>query len=306
MALSRLDGDIVRMAENDIIRMEENHIWPNGLRYLWTDAFGLVLLSSLYGSTGKDLFLEKAERLVGEVDRVLGRPRGYRIGEAPERDGQYYHYQAMWVYALWKLGAHDPDYHDKAIGIVKDIHSEFVLPGTGVVWKMEEDLSRSYPGTGLGALDPFHGYVVYRLLDPEALQSEIREMKALVDQSAPDLRIEQDLGLGMMLWMTHFFPDEEWAQIQRKRSLKTLDMMWVDPPGYFSRTPGDPQTRFAFTNYGVGIGLQAVDEHPDRVERLLDSFREYRSGDQYDIDPITHVMRTAALYPEGFLAPGRR
>ena len=24
--------------------MRDQHIWPNGLRYLWTDAFGLVLL----------------------------------------------------------------------------------------------------------------------------------------------------------------------------------------------------------------------------------------------------------------------
>ena len=28
--------------------MREERIWPNGLRYLWTDAFGLVLLVSLY------------------------------------------------------------------------------------------------------------------------------------------------------------------------------------------------------------------------------------------------------------------
>ena len=28
--------------------MREQKIWPNGLRYLWTDAFGVVLLVSLY------------------------------------------------------------------------------------------------------------------------------------------------------------------------------------------------------------------------------------------------------------------
>ena len=27
--------------------MRAERIWPNGLRYLWTDAFGLVLLVSL-------------------------------------------------------------------------------------------------------------------------------------------------------------------------------------------------------------------------------------------------------------------
>ena len=28
--------------------MREQRIWPNGMRYLWTDAFGVVLLVSLY------------------------------------------------------------------------------------------------------------------------------------------------------------------------------------------------------------------------------------------------------------------
>ena len=28
--------------------MEGERIWPNGLRYLWTDAFGVILLASLH------------------------------------------------------------------------------------------------------------------------------------------------------------------------------------------------------------------------------------------------------------------
>jgi hypothetical protein len=28
--------------------MRDQQIWPNGKRYLWTDAFGVVLLASLY------------------------------------------------------------------------------------------------------------------------------------------------------------------------------------------------------------------------------------------------------------------
>jgi hypothetical protein len=33
-----------------------------------------------------DRFLDEAEWVVSDVDRVLGRPRGIRIGEAPDRD----------------------------------------------------------------------------------------------------------------------------------------------------------------------------------------------------------------------------
>lgn len=185
--------------------MRDHRIWPNGLRYLWTDAFGVVLLVSLYHELKSDEFLEQARWVVADVERVLGRRRGLRIGEAPDRDGQYYHYLAMWVYALTRLGEIDPVYRTKAVRLVKDIHSRFVVPGRGVHWKMLEDLSAPYPGFGPGTLDSFHGYVVYRLLDEAALANEIGQMKCLVDLDYRNLAISQDLGLGMMLWMTHFF-----------------------------------------------------------------------------------------------------
>jgi hypothetical protein len=41
--------------------------------------------------------------------------------------------------------------------------------------------------------------------------------------------------------------------------------MWVDPPSYFCREPGRPDIKFAFTNYGVSIGLQSIEVRPDRV-----------------------------------------
>ena len=69
--------------------MRAERIWPNGQRYTWTDAFGIVLLVSLYEELAEPSFLDEAEWVVSDVDRVLGRPRGIRIGEAPDRDGQY-------------------------------------------------------------------------------------------------------------------------------------------------------------------------------------------------------------------------
>ncbi len=60
--------------------MRGERIWPNGLRYLWTDAFGVVLLVSLYRELGQKEYLDEAEWVVAEVNRVLGRPRGIRIG----------------------------------------------------------------------------------------------------------------------------------------------------------------------------------------------------------------------------------
>src|SRR5437764_1168346 len=126
--------------------MRREAIWPNGLRYLWTDAFGLVLLVSLYERTGEPVWLDRAEQPVVAVDQVLGRPRGYRIGQAPERDGQYFHYLAMWLFALGRLGVHRAEYRAKGVRIARDVHPAFVIPGVGVIWKMQEDLSAPYPG----------------------------------------------------------------------------------------------------------------------------------------------------------------
>ena len=281
--------------------MREQHIWPNGMRYLWTDAFGVVLLVSLYHRLKVQKFLEQAQLVVTEVERVLGRPRGIRIGEAPDRDGQYFHYLAMWIYALGRLGNILPEYRAKGIRLAKDVHSAFVVPGRGVFWKMREDLSGPYPGFGSGALDPFHGYVVYRTLDAKALSEEIRQMRDIVERVYSRLAITQDLGLGMMLWMTHFFPGETWASVQRDRSLAMLDRMWIEPPCYFSREPGLPQVKFAFTNYGVSLGLQAVNEWPLRVTRLNSFFEDYSSGDEYDREAITHVMGCVSHFPGEFI-----
>jgi hypothetical protein len=282
--------------------MRAERIWPNGLRYLWTDAFGVVLLVSLFRELEDERHLDEAERVVREVDRVLGRERGIRIGEAPERDGQYFHYLAMWLFALARLGEIKPEYRERGVALVREIHPAFVVPGTGVIWKMMEDLSAPYPGYGFGALDAFDGYVAYRLLDEQALAREIAEMAALIDLAYHDLDIDQDLGLGMMLWLAHFFPEERWAKVQRERSLATLERMWIDPPGYFCRAPQMPRVKFAFTNYGVSLGLQAVGRYPDRVDRLNAFFAEHRSHDEYDTDAITHVMACTSHFPGEFIS----
>jgi hypothetical protein len=281
--------------------MHKERIWPNGLRYLWTDAFGLVLYVSLFRETGEAQWLDQAKWLVGDVDRVLGRPRGYRIGEAADRDGQYFHYLAMWLFALACLGDHEPAYREKGIRIAAEIHQPFVIPGRGVIWKMQEDLSAPYPGYGLGAMDAFDGYVSYRLLSETELEPEIAQMREIIELQYPSLQIDQDLGLGMMLWLAHFFPREDWAMVQKERSVAALDRLWTDPPGYFGRASYARHVRIAFANYGVSIGLQSQDMWPDRVRAVNDYFEGYRSGDEYDREAITWVMACCSHFPGAFV-----
>ena len=292
------DLDYVR---NKLAWMRAERIWPNGLRYLWTDAFGVVLYVSLYRESGDEEWLDKAKRLVGEVDRVLGRPRGYRIGEAPDRDGQYFHYLAMWLFALASLGDHEPAYREKGIRIAAEVHQSFVLPGRGVIWKMEEDLSAPYPGYGLGSMDAFDGYVSYRLLGEAELEPEIAQMREIIELQYPHLDIDQDLGLGMMLWLAHFFPNENWAKVQRELSIGALERLWIDPPGYFARASYARHVRIAFANYGVSVGLQSQSLWPERVRALNDHFESYRSGDEYDREAITWVMACCSHFPGAFV-----
>jgi hypothetical protein len=282
--------------------MRAERIWPNGLRYLWTDAFGVMLYLSLYRELAEARWLEAAEKLIADVDRILGRPRGIRIGEAPDRDGQYFHYLAMWLVALARLGEIKPEYRERGLVLARAIHRPFVVPGRGVIWKMREDLSGPYPGYGLGAMDAFDGYIAYRLLDEHALEEEIAQMRELMDRTWRVLEIEQDLGLGMMLWLAHYFPEEDWATGQTKRALQMLDQMWIDPPGYFCRAPHLPDVKFAFTNYGVALGLQAAEVWPDRVDKLNAFFETWRSGDEYDREAITWVMACTSHLPGEFLA----
>ena len=73
--------------------------------------------------------------------------------------------------------------------------------------------------------------------------------------------------------------------------------MGARPPGVFCREPDLPGVFFAFTNYGVSVGLQSVSASPTRVAKLNHFFQTYRSGDEYDRDPITHVMACSSWFP---------
>ena len=54
-------------------------------------------------------------------------------------------------------------------------------------------------------IEPKKAGVSYQRLDADAFA---REMGELIDRTADSLVITQDLGLGMMLWMTQFFPGQ--------------------------------------------------------------------------------------------------
>ena len=166
---------------------------------------------------------------------------------------------------------------------------------------MREDLSAPYPGYGFGALDAFDGYVAYRLLDSDALAREIGDMRALIDATYRELHVTQDLGIGMMLWLSHFFPDEPWARVQRARCLATLDGMWCNAQ-YFCREPGARAHEIRvheLRRQHRPASRRRARRSCARVERI---FRHYRSHDEYDREAITHVMACSSHFPGLLLA----
>jgi hypothetical protein len=151
---------------------------------------------------------------------------------------------------------------------VHRIHERFVVPSTG-----ERTEGVRHPGdaprrNGLEPVEPYFGYVAYRALDEPGLSAEIADLHEQLERSHRDLVVTRDCALGTMLWLTHFHPDEPWAQLQRSRCLRILEHLWVDPPGYFCREPGLTREKSTAANHVISIGLQAVGAMPERVEKL--------------------------------------
>lgn len=283
--------------------MEKQKIWPNGKRYLWTDAHGIVLLCSLYKVTGKKIWLSKAEHVMNEVKYVLGRRIGFRIGEEDDRDGQYFHYLIKYAYALHILGKLIPRYKDDALKLVKSVHPYFFVPNCGFYWKMQEDLSGPYPGFGYGGLDHYNALIIYKIINQESdgdpLANEIKQVEKIVLNDYKTFSCHQDLGCGEVLWMTHFFDNEQWAQHLKNESLKELNLMWQND--YFCRQRNMNNVKFAFTNFGISIGLQSIKKWPERVNAINEYFETYKAGDHYDYDAITHVLNCNSLFPGYFM-----
>lgn len=227
-------------------------------RYLWTDAFGVLNFVTLHQERSKatpadstndvsEKYLVLARRLVETVHDVLGRTRdgrsrlpgatdenplggGLRIGKidekGPDGDGQYHHYLTIWMFALNRLSlaTGDPTYNRQAVTLAKAIHPRFFVNRQStrprMVWKMAMDLSTPLVPSE-GNLDPIDGYVIFRLLqataretddDRKVLDEEIGDYKRVMERKGEHFVSSDPLDLGMTLWTAHWFSEKEgWA-----------------------------------------------------------------------------------------------
>jgi hypothetical protein len=286
-----------------LCRIREEGLWPNGLRDLWADALGVICLLSLFRTTGEERYLAEAEWVAQEVDRVLGRRRGIRLAERPDGTGQTFRSQALWVFALHRLGQIKPQYKARAVGLVREIHAPFVRPRAGIISRMEENLGAPFPGSDAGRLEVFLGLAVYRQLDAAALAPEIEELDSMVRRTYQSLAPDHGADLGLLLWVTHLLPNEPWSLLLRERAISALEHRWIDPPGYFRRNFSEPwngpvrSNRLAITNLSASIGLQAQGLWAHRVQRIHHYFTCQFLWETAPEDPVPPILLCLSLNP---------
>jgi hypothetical protein len=291
-----------------LCRIREEGLWPNGLRDLWADALGVICLLSIFRMTGEERYLAEAEWVAQEVDRVLGRRRGIRLAERPDGTGQTFRSQALWVFALHRLGQVKPQYKARALGLVREVHAAFVRPRAGIISRMEENLAAPFPGSDAGRLEVFLGLAVYRQLDAAALAPEIEELDSMVRRTYQSLAPDHGADLGLFLWVTHLLPNEPWSLLLRERAISALEHRWVDPPGYFRRDFSEPwngpvrSNRLAITNLSASIGLQAQGLWAKRVQRLHHYFTCQFPWETGPDDPLSPILLCLSLNPGLLLA----
>jgi len=239
---------------------------------------------------------------------------GLRIGKVhseghSDGDGQYFHYLTKWAFALNRMSVarSDKRYNDWAIDLIKAIHPRFVYRSTSgrlrMVWKMSIDLSHpAVPSEG--NLDPYDGYVTYRIVQETAkekiLEREIDEMENMVMNKFNGYSSFDALDLGEALWLTHFFPEEEWSKRISSKSLTSLETLWSN--GEFQdKRAFRLGMRLAFREFGTTLGVQ-VHPHASRAwKSRVETIHAFWSENIFIRDSdITPVMYCTSLIPGAF------
>ncbi|KAG2391847.1 hypothetical protein C9374_013332 [Naegleria lovaniensis] len=308
-------------------------------RYLWTDAFAVCNFLTLFIETNQDKYLRQAKALIDEVHNVLGKDRqlqrrlgnasddhpllgGLRIGKKynedhEDGDGQYFHYLTKWMFALNRMSLITGEelYNRWAIEMAESMHDRFMNRTSPhhlrMYWKISIDGSRPVVRSE-GNLDPFDGYVTYKLLrnvhslfhpsdKGDVLQKQIHEMERMVMKKFMNYSSYDPLDLGESLWISSWFSSEEWSQHIQKVALECLEELWTNE-NYFDNTSGGRRYRLAFREFGTSLGLQTIPPQTDeKWARRVQSIHEAWQDRIYERDrDITPVMYCSSIVPGVF------
>ena len=267
-----------------------------------------------------------------------------------DRDGQYYHYLTKWMHALNRVGriTGDLKYNTWAVELAKKAHAKFVYASSHggpkrMHWKMSIDLSRPLVPS-MGQHDPLDGFVTYNELQATAakdtetsterdLRAEILDMASICEGKI--WATDDPLGIGGLLFdgcrVAQLIVSGNLEQAGLLETLLESSLIGLNsfvkqnslklPAGY----------RLAFREFGLSIGLRAVEKirelieqksvllrKKDSLELLLNTLSSYarlreiiekfwleetnREADSWIAHhDINKVMLATSLAPDGFL-----
>jgi hypothetical protein len=260
---------------------------------------------------------------IGKERPERGRHDPFDPQEEWERDGQYFHYLTRWMQALDRAARTTGDLRyarwsrelcETAVRSFGRHDTPFGRPA--LVWKMSIDLSRPLvPSTGQH--DPLDGHVTARQLeatrhalgdDPEAptLTAIAEQLRDMIDVRG--LATTDPLGIGgLLLDLAHLDQVDPDDPLNADLLSSARAGLVIGPRRL--GLAGPAETRLAFREFGLSIGLAAVE---DRFPALADfvPLREtiesfWRSPEAQDSrswrahEDIDAVMLAASLVPRG-------
>lgn len=237
-----------------------------------------------------------------------------------ERDGQYYHYLTKWMHVLCCTGRvlNNPVYAAWAKELAETAHSAFCHAGPDgtkyLYWKMSIDLSRPQVRS-MGQHDPLDGLVTCLEIrqqeetesgtGDQLLAAEIRDLTDMCCGSGwttPD-----PLGLGGLLADAWRLAQMQGAGSQLPISGLLEEMLDAAAVGLSIFTRDNTlhlpaESRLAFRELGLSIGLQAIVRIESLVSRIPESFsNQARLGSL--LETLQHYLDLREQIEDFWLTP---
>lgn len=210
-----------------------------------------------------------------------------------DRDGQYYHYLTKWMHALQCVGTVTAEkiYGRWAKELAKTVHARFVFSldvdrRKYIHWKMSIDLSRPLvPSMGLH--DPLEGFIIYSQLQAdknngqeESPQPDLsHEIKELADICVGmNWETEDSLSIGGLLCnalqLARIMVRDRAKQGKLLLALLDASLLGLESFLTMNTLQLAAQYRLAFREFGLSIGLHAVERLKGLIEQETASFKE--------------------------------
>eukprot|EP00818_Percolomonas_sp_WS_P006602 CAMPEP_0117435776 /NCGR_PEP_ID=MMETSP0759-20121206/658_1 /TAXON_ID=63605 /ORGANISM="Percolomonas cosmopolitus, Strain WS" /LENGTH=401 /DNA_ID=CAMNT_0005227339 /DNA_START=336 /DNA_END=1542 /DNA_ORIENTATION=- len=226
---------------------------------------------------------------IGKERNERAANQAYESEREWSQDGQYFHYNTKWMWALARMydETSDEKYLRWALELATRSHQGFVHNHEGskrMYWKMSIDLSRAVVPS-MGHHDPLDGLLTYLSLEVRrpsnqssslpSLSAEIQDMLDIC--SGKDWHTTDSLGLGGLLLDVH---RDVLVDNSEAKKEKLLDRLISDTQSSLNHFKSGNSLsyplayRLAFRELGLSIGLRAMERIPSKEETENEHLKE--------------------------------